>query len=385
MRPMRQRADPVDRQPPDAIGKSSTRFRRLNLTLAILFLSLLFASGLYFWGPRDWVYRWQPYSVWLRDLYGDAFPPSPKDPETGLELRTWDQLDLTWRAANLLRQAGTNAVPAVLSALAYRDTPTKQKVEALLQKIPRLHVSFTKEDTYHWRGIRACQVLGPDAAAAVPLLAPYVATKELNVKQSALLALACIGPASVDVLRTALTNNDSYLRSGIIHLLGQLGLDARLAVPDLLKLTSDPDPMVRGPAIWALGRIKENARLVIPTLIGSLHDQDLTVRVAGAEALGAWGPEANASIPELLRILDQGPGKNGENRRMHQRTLLTLNLIDPERAERLGFKIQIETPTEPCITKYGEIYIPPDNRPLRDQFMPAKPPKDKAKLSPDFP
>lgn len=92
--------------------------------------------------------------------------------------------------------------------------------------------------------------------------------------------------------------------------LGEMGPDARQAIPSLVRLLHDPDERVRRRSILALSQLGPEARTAAPGLIGLLGDPDALVRRWAASALGEIGPTAPAAIPALIDSLADADMKN---------------------------------------------------------------------------
>ena len=83
---------------------------------------------------------------------------------------------------------------------------------------------------------------------------------------------------------SAATNPDAVVKT--TDAIGRLRGRGRAALPDLLKLTSDADPIVRWHAARSIGLIGEDAVSSIPSLLGLLQDADPVVATQAAAAIG---------------------------------------------------------------------------------------------------
>ena len=99
-------------------------------------------------------------------------------------------------------------------------------------------------------------------------------------------------------------DKDPALRSHAAFMLGQIGPEAKVAVPILTELLADQDRKVRECAAYALGRIGPDAKPAVPVLMELLKDQDYLVRWNAVRALGSVGPGAKSAIPALVKLLD---------------------------------------------------------------------------------
>lgn len=115
----------------------------------------------------------------------------------------------------------------------------------------RLHASFGK----------ALGLLGSEASAALPALAPYAIHEDSSLREGALAGLVGIGAEAVPVLTEALqfqgdeSNADPVMvRWDAAKALAQLGTVAEPAIPALLATLTNPEenPNVKLPAAYAL-------------------------------------------------------------------------------------------------------------------------------------
>jgi serine/threonine-protein kinase len=74
-------------------------------------------------------------------------------------------------------------------------------------------------------------------------------------------------------------------------------------VAELMDALGDRDANARWKAAESLGNLGGQARAAVPTLIGLLNDQQEVVRWRTAEALGKIGPDAARAVPALVRTL----------------------------------------------------------------------------------
>ena len=139
--------------------------------------------------------------------------------------------------------------------------------------------------------IAACQAAGcgkPSRPAATPAepQAKSAAQAEQTVPEQSTAAVEETQPAasSLDDLRKTLTTtDDSRTRVLTLDEIAMFGSKAKDALPDVLAMTSDPEPRVRWHAVRTIGLIGEDAISAIPALIKLLRDEDpITVAQAAA-------------------------------------------------------------------------------------------------------
>ncbi len=199
------------------------------------------------------------------------------------------------------------------------------------------------------RVFHVLEELGPDARAAVPDLALVLRDEKRYFRELALRALARIGPGAAPAspalwelcqnekglarvlvagtlgrvsrgrdgagtLLAALASEDEAQRAVAARALGEIGPDARWALPALrsaLRKQQGYGRTVIALALWNIERPVEGSGLVldrrqeaITILLGMLRDGSVDDRAEAAEALACIGPEALRAVPLLCRALE---------------------------------------------------------------------------------
>jgi HEAT repeat protein len=195
--------------------------------------------------------------------------------------------EAVWGLAKLGPEAAP-AIPALARALADRDASVRKGAA------------------------RALGLLGRVARPAIPFLIRALKDTDLLFCRMAAWALGKIGSAAVDALVAALSSHDKFIRREAAWALGQIGPEAAVAVHKLiaiLKVSSETSPeaplskihahqdtevvylhpisdaTLRVNAARALGEIGVEARSAIPVLMTALADANDKVAAAAAEAL----------------------------------------------------------------------------------------------------
>jgi HEAT repeat protein len=151
--------------------------------------------------------------------------------------------------------------------------------------------------------------LGPHSKSVVPALRLALWDEDLDIRQSAAEALLRIDrPAGVRLGVPALArlaaDRDYEYRQFAIESLGEVGPEAKAAVPKLIEILRSRDRMkFRWRAAAALGKIGPEARSAVPTLVAALNADRYSVRVEAVLALGRIGPDARAALPRLRALL----------------------------------------------------------------------------------
>jgi HEAT repeat protein len=185
----------------------------------------------------------------------------------------------------VLKQAGARSVPAV-SSLASLESE-KAKVEALAM----------------------FEILGDQAAAAIPLMARLADDEAKSVRCRALDALgATRNQAAVPHLMRFLDNPDGDLKWYAAQGLSNIGPSAKEAIPTLHKLArhiidrgSDPNQM-HEEVLLALTRIGPAAAPAMVEIASDIKNPT-DVRVAYLKGLGEMIPHPRAALPGLTDAL----------------------------------------------------------------------------------
>ena len=180
-----------------------------------------------------------------------------------------------------LKKQGTKALPEIQETLRNPTAAEDRKKAAL----------------------RACAVLGPDAAPALNEAATHLTRPGLVV--DAAVALSFMGSDAFVPLRDALASEDPVVRREALRAIGKLheraSLEPDVVVPLLLDGLADADPAVRLVSATYLGIIHAEGPEVVPELMEMLQDEDADVRTAAAAALGSFGADADIAVDALRR------------------------------------------------------------------------------------
>jgi uncharacterized caspase-like protein len=112
-----------------------------------------------------------------------------------------------------------------------------------------------------------------------------------------------IQPSAVSILIKALGDSDRWVRISAAVALGQIGPDAKEAVPSLIKALGDSDPGMRYRAAEALGKIGSEAKEAIPALLKALGDNEPEVCIVADSAIAKIVPEVKEAAPTLIKAL----------------------------------------------------------------------------------
>lgn len=204
----------------------------------------------------------------------DVLALSLKDPHAGTRTAS----------AEALRKLGKDA----LGALAELQTALK---DAKLERLTRV------------RSALALGRLGsPDALPAVPALKEVLANakNDAEVRKACAQALGELGKEAAEAAPTlglvmTAKDSDSQLRRACAESLDQMGSDARPALAALRTALKDDDQFVRSLCLHSISRmgkeLGDERKAVIVGVLTCMDDNVLEVRVTAIEALGNLGAE----------------------------------------------------------------------------------------------
>jgi HEAT repeat protein len=151
--------------------------------------------------------------------------------------------------------------------------------------------------------IKACAILGPLAAPAIPEVAEQLPDSTLTA--DAAMALSFMGPNAFPPLRDSLASEDPLVRREALRSIGKLKdrapLDSADVVPLLIQGMDDADSSVRAVAATYLGIIHQGGPEAVSALVIGLQDAEADVRRQSAIALGSFGADAQAAVPALRK------------------------------------------------------------------------------------
>jgi HEAT repeat protein len=203
-------------------------------------------------------------------------------------LRRDADLGVRRQAAYALGTIGRDAEPAIPDLMeALRDPDLGPVAGQALGRMgpkaaaPLLAVLHDKSSKVRGYAYNALEQLGPALKPVIPDLVRQLKGDEATRTATARL-LHMIGPDTIPALLTAMRDKEDTYAWLVI---GQLGPKATGALPALLDLLKDKEPVVRQRAARALGIMGQAARPAAPALREATQDPDADVRRAATEAL----------------------------------------------------------------------------------------------------
>lgn len=112
---------------------------------------------------------------------------------------------------------------------------------------------------------------------------------------------------AVRMLAEALSAPENDVRELAAAGLSELGPDAQIALPELIKAVQDESAVVRRRALRAIGFIGQNAADdALSCLIAATEDDDESVALQAVATIGDLGPAAAPAIPALMSAIWTG-------------------------------------------------------------------------------
>ena len=200
-------------------------------------------------------------------------------------------------ALSLGKIARKEAVPALVEALRDQDAGVRRNAAWAL-------------------GMIGEDAVGPDRSPLTSLLFD----PDPGVREAAALALGLTGDtqAGIELLLERMQEPETPADAKRLAAASLGGMEARTAVPVLVKLLADRDARVRRWAVAALGEIADQ-QTVVPLSKALINDPDPGVRIEAAFRLGKFGGEA--ARPALTSALKDA---NADVRRLAKAALKEL-------------------------------------------------------------
>jgi HEAT repeat protein len=199
------------------------------------------------------------------------------------------------------------------SKLLHPDRNLRQRLDAFFSQvtsdIPTILENLeNKESKIRLVAVEGLAGRWSRSAEVIPALSRTLKDKDLKVRRAAAVALIQMGRTNKETLEVLLEDmhsRDKDVRKAAVWALGQVSKQVGAAIlPALRKALKDEDEEVRGHAAQALGEMGLAAREAVPDLIETLHHKAWTTRLDAASALGEIGPAAKAAVPALIQALD---------------------------------------------------------------------------------
>lgn len=195
----------------------------------------------------------------------------------------------------------TSAAEIPVEDIAARREEINSLSDIALNATVTLNRAMSDDDSVvRWRSASAVTAVH---AATVPQLLTAVTSNDPEVRRLAISSLRGLGANALAPFVQALRDDDARMRQAAAVTLGQIGLGAIDAVPQLVTALADADARVRAAAAFSLSTFGPHAMEAVPALRTALSDEFAAVRARAAFALGQIGPSARRAAEELVRLV----------------------------------------------------------------------------------
>jgi hypothetical protein len=282
--------------------------------LGIGFLSGAVLGGYLIFRPKaEPIFEGRPLSYWVNGMtkYDSriaAYFNGTSSDDVNLMLQHKSKLEE--KAQQAVKQAGTNSLFFALKWITYKQAGWQLSLERLRQNSNWSWVpAWATGEENRNRGENAVYVfdwLGSNADPTIPQLTELARNADRNLSSRGQLALYAIGKPSFSAFVELIseTNTPAHVRRGAIEFLDglilnefhlEVGTNASLAVPVLIRSLRDPDVKVATRAGWILGILGVESNQCVPALNDALKDDRPDVRKKAIEALQRFGVPASTN------------------------------------------------------------------------------------------
>jgi len=202
-------------------------------------------------------------------------------------------------AVGMIGQKAWKAEPALIEALKDQDEDIRWLAAQQIGSIdpgegavqPLCDVLKNRQEGTRVRASAAYSLgrIRADVRAAVPALSEALKSEDALLRVNAAASLIKIEPSlnkeSLKILLDGLKDSRSYVRNSSIRAIGQMGQDAKEAIPELARALKDEDKWCRLTAAHALEGMGSDAKRAVPALYEALKDEDERLRKAARSAL----------------------------------------------------------------------------------------------------
>ena len=282
--------------------RNSTLMKRRRILLLLALTAFVAMAFVVLWpsGPKEPVYDGKRFTFWIKEAQGIVPRFSQPMPVQRREA-----------ACKAIQSMGTNALPYLLSELTRPISQWRISFNNWADGKRLVPFRFRDEAARLARAADGLYILGPDSAAALPVLAGLLADEQRGYKAARAMsgAGALAFPYLLAAIDSGIDGTNRVTARHALSALGDMARDDEAAVRIVAQFLTHTNGIKRR---WAVSHfagdesgVESHAELVVPALTAALSDPDRGVPLHAASALGRIGPKAKAAVPELLRLMKQ--------------------------------------------------------------------------------
>ncbi|QDT98390.1 HEAT repeat domain-containing protein [Gimesia aquarii] len=262
-----------------------------------------------------------------------------------IKLLSDSDLNVKLDAAAALGEIGPDAsaaVPELSKAMQAGPTALTLNSASALAAIGEASVPTLKKllDDNSPLKLLAAHVLGEiggSSESAIPALLKLIDSPDANLRETAIISLGDIGPAAIKAepqLLKIMETGTGKTRNTAVYALSKIGSKKALPLFKKYAAASDEDERFRLVCSWALVRANptdpETVKAALPGLIKVLADENPVVRREAANAISLSGPLAESATPSLSQAL-----KKEQDQRVVAELITALAEIGPPAASAI--------------------------------------------------
>ncbi len=273
----------------------------------ILLAGVLLAAGL-IWAASSRRLVEPTYRGQLLTHYISAHITATYDMRTP-ELRPLAELNRD-RAAQAVREIGTNAIPILLLWISYEPSVLKTYYLQTLDRLQNTPLRNWFPSAYDYAKARTYtadigfSILGAEAKPAAPALARLAQDfRKPLAAENAARALYSIGPAALPALLAVATNAPPRARGWALRGFAGLTNNLPAVLPALFHCLEDKDRQFAGISADALCFLVSRQGVVPPALTNILNDPRPRIRSAALSAICGLDPLPDAALPMVTAAL----------------------------------------------------------------------------------
>jgi HEAT repeat protein len=230
----------------------------------------------------------------------------------GTCLSDWLQAPQSAARATALDSIGTNALPWLTRWLMQTNPEPqwRKTTRAFLQRTTKLSWRVLDYPLDQQQlGFTGLYALGTNAAPAAPIVVKLLMSPENRVRNSAMTALALMGPEVYRILVKELEAAPDDRWPSIAAVLGRIGQPDQDAAEALLRrFAKSRLDGNRALCLSALAKVGRNSPGTVQLLETNLVDNSQVVRDAAVIGLCALGSEARPVVLSMLSVTNMSPG-----------------------------------------------------------------------------
>jgi hypothetical protein len=254
------------------------------------------------------------------------------------------------KALAIVRQHGNQSIPLLLRWLRESDRPSlKERIFDLkgwlmahrIMKPGPITLTGLGPNHRTIAGFGLAELDSDGKKAVVPVLIRMLGDQNhkpdeiSEIAGRAFVILPTMAPESINPLIAALSSQDYQVRQLAEGALGNIGPDARAAIPVLEKRLKNNDPNPRVFTAETIGKLGGDPHEFIPVVIQSLPEMKGDYLDSALNVLVRYKEHSKPAIPALLNLLKNTP-PSANTTTLRGEIMSALQEIDPQSAAKAG-------------------------------------------------